>query len=250
VSRWRASPRFRRRVTWTACLLAALGGVVAVAFATTNRSDRIVPPTRAGAPQVETVPASAVLSKADALKLVRATRTFVTSAVAGRRLDVAYDMVGPELRGGLSRDEWTHGGNPVVPFPAAGIANVGVAYSYRNDVALDLSLLAKPGSDTVGKTFRIEFRRPRAKAPWRVVAWLPQGISTSSNVRSLAQQEAAAATVVKDDGPRLAAWWLAFPAVLLSGVLLLPVTLGVRSWRASRRAERAYRESISSSSPS
>lgn len=250
MSRWRSSPRFRRRVTWAAALAATAGGLVAVAFATTNVSEHPVPPTGTAPPQVVSLPEATVLSKADALELVQASRRFVVAGVARRHLDVAYDMVGPELRSGLSRAEWTHGANPVVPFPAVGIADVGFAYSYPNDVALDLALVAKPGSDTIGKTFRIEFRRPRPAAPWRVVAWQPFGVSTAANVQSLAKQQAEAARIEEQNGPPLASWWLAFPAGLLSCVLLLPVYLGVRSWRATRRAERDYRDAISSSSPS
>src|SRR6185436_16543250 len=136
---------------------------------------------------------------------------------------------GPELRAGLSRAEWKRA-NPVVPFPAVGVAGMSLAYSYRNDVALDLALIAKPGSDTVGKTFRIELSRAKAGRPWRVVAWQPVGVSTANNVRSLAKQQAALALLEKESGPTLAAWWLAFPVALISCVLLLPVALGIRAW--------------------
>jgi len=138
VNRWRSSPRFRRRVTWAAALAAAVGGVVAIALASTNVSEHPLPATGTEPPQVASLPEATVLSKADALALVQASRKFVVAGVARRHLDVAYDMVGPELRSGLTRAEWTHGANPVVPFPAIGIADVGFAYSYPNDVALDL----------------------------------------------------------------------------------------------------------------
>jgi hypothetical protein len=237
-------------VIWAAALVAAAGGVVAVGFATTNVSEHPEPATGTRPPQVVSLPEATVLSKADALALVRASRTFVTAAVARRHLDVAYDMVGPELRSGLTRAQWMHGANPVVPFPAIGIADVGFAYSYPNDVALDLALVARPGSDTIGKTFRIEFRRPRTAAPWRVVAWLPFGVSSAANVQSLARRQAATERLEEDTGAPLATWWLAFPTGLLCCALVLPVYLGVRSWRATRRAERDYRDAISSSSPS
>jgi hypothetical protein len=250
MSRWRSSPRFRRRLVWAALLAAVAAGVVAVGFATTNVSEHVESPSGTTPPQVDALPASAALTKADALAVLRTSRAFVTAAVARRHLDRAYDMVGPELRSGLTRAQWVHGANPVVPFPAVAIADVSLAYSYRDDAALDLALVARPGSDTIGKTFRIELRRAGPKAPWRVVAWLPFGVSTADNVRSIARRDARAAATVEDDGPPLAAWWLAFPAGLLSCVLVLPVYLGVRSWRAARRAERDYRDAISSSSPS
>jgi hypothetical protein len=244
VNRWRSSPRFRRRTLWATGLVAAAGGVAAVALGSENAPDFPRQHLTDRPAQVERVPRIARLTKADTARVVATSTRFVRTAVAHRQLRAAYDLVGPELRGGLGREEWARGDNPVVPFPAVGIAGLGVAYSYRDDVALDLALVAKPGSDTVGKTFRIELRRRGAAAPWRVVSWLPLGVSGSGNVRSAAAEQARAAQAAARTGPALAAWWLAFPLALLSLGLLLPVGLGVRSWRAGRRAERAYRDSL------
>jgi hypothetical protein len=104
---------------------------------------------------------------------------------------------------------------------------------------LDIALVAKAGSDTVGKTFRIELQRATHSAPWRVVSWLPNGISGAGNVKSIAKKESMVAAA-ETSGPRLGTWWLAFPGALLSLALLLPVLITVRSWRAGRRAEREY----------
>jgi hypothetical protein len=247
VDRWRSSPRFRRRTLWAAGLAAAAGGIAAVALGSENVSD-FPPQHLADRPaRVEQVPRIARLSKADTALVVATSTRFVRTAVAHRHLRAAYDLVGPELRGGLGREEWARGDNPVVPFPAVGIAGLGVAYSYRDDVALDLALVARPGADTVGKTFRIELRRAGATAPWRVVSWLPLGVSGAGNVRSVAAEQAQTAQAAARTGPALAAWWLAFPLALLSLALLLPLGLGVRSWRAGRRAERDYRASLGGS---
>ena len=239
MSRWRSSPRLRRRAYWAAGLLSAGGALAALALGTQNRSDfpeqRLVDEPA----QVVRVPKLAHLSRRDALAVLDTSTRFVRTAVAHRDLRNAYDLVGPDLRGGLTRAEWATGANPVVPFPAAGIAEWALVYSYRNDVALDLALVAGPGSDTVGKTFRIELRRAAREAPWRVVSWLPNGLSGPGNVRSLAQRQAQA-----PPGPRtatLGAWWLAFPVALLSLALVLPLGLWLRHWHAHRKADRAYR---------
>ena len=84
-------------------------------------------------------------------------------------------------------------------------------------------------------------------APWRVVSWLPLGVSGAGNVRAAAAEQAQAAQAATRRRPALAAWWLAFPLALLSLVLLLPLGLGVRSWLAGRRAERDYRASLGGS---
>jgi hypothetical protein len=239
TSRWRSSARFRRRAWSAAGFVVAGAAVAAVALSMQNTGDfpkqRLVDEPA----DVIRVPKTARLTKHDTADVVAATTRFVRTAVARKHLSEAYDIVGPELRGGMSRAEWTKGDNPVVPFASVGIVNWKLAYSYRNDVGLDLALLAPRGSDVVGKSFRIELRRPAAGKPWRVVSWLPLGLSGAGNVRSIAKQQAQARVV--SSGPTLAAWWLLFPVAVLSLVVVVPVALGMRSWRAHRRAQRAYR---------
>jgi hypothetical protein len=238
VSRWQSSPRFRRRALWTLTVVAAAAGLAAVALEMENTPDfpkqRLVDRPA----QVAAAPRIARLSPAETAVLLRTSTLFVRRAVAHTHMREAYDMVGPELRGGLSRVEWAKGDNPVVPFPAVGIEQWSVAYSYRNDVALDLALVAKPGSDTIGKTFRIELTRGRSDGPWRVVAWVPNGVSGPGNVRSIARRQS---QVVAQSSTTLGAWWLLFPVSLLSLALVLPAAIWLRSWRTARKAEQIYR---------
>lgn len=238
MSRWQSSPRFRRRALWTLAVVATAAGLAGVGLGTKNTGDfpkqRLVDEPA----QVVSVPELAHLSRAETAQLLGMSTLFVRTAVAHRRLRGAYDLVGPELRGGMSRAEWATGDNPVVPFPAVGIASWSVAYSYRDDVALDLALVARPGSDTIGKTFRIELTRKPSRG-WRVVSWVPYGLSGAGNVRSIARREAAAPA--KPSTTTLGTWWLAFPASLLSLVFVLPAAIWLRSWRTGRKADRAYR---------
>ena len=95
----------------------------------------------------------------------------------------------------------------------------------------------------MAKSFRIELQRRRAGAPWKVVAWLPLGLSGPGNVKSI-RERLRAAPPAPPEPAMLAAWWLAFPAALLSLVLVLPALLWLRAWRAGRKAERAYRDAV------
>jgi hypothetical protein len=194
--------------------------------------------------QVLREPRPKALTRAEAGQIWETATRFLRTAVQRRQLRSAYDLVGPELRGGMTRAEWSTGANPVVPFPVSGIHKWTLAYAYRNDVALDVGLIAKPGSDTVAKAFRIELARRSSHAPWKVVSWQPIGVSGPGNVNSIRQKLLAAPPEPPPSTITLAAWWLAFPAALLSLVLLLPVGLWVRSWRAGRRAERDYRNAV------
>ena len=238
-ARW-SSPRFRRRVYWLVGLAAAAAGLVAVGVEMQNTPEFPEQHLRNDPVQIAIEPNTARLTQLDKAQLLATSTHFVRTAVVHKRLREAYDLVGPELRGGMSRAEWAKGDNAVVPFPAAGIATWAIAYSYPNDAGLDLALVAKTGSDTIGKTFRIELKRSTHSAPWRVVSWLPNGVSGAGNVRSIAEKQSeVAATEAR--APRLGTWWLAFPGALLSLALLLPLAITMRSWRAGRRAEREYR---------
>jgi hypothetical protein len=148
VNRWR-SPRFRRRSSWALALRAAGVGIAAVVLSMQNTPDfpkqRLV--DRPAQRIVEPLPAP--LSRADAADVLATTNRFLRTAVVHKQLRSAYDLVGPELRGGLTRAAWATGENPVIPFPVAGVQASTLAYAYRNDVALDVGLVAKADSDTI-----------------------------------------------------------------------------------------------------
>jgi hypothetical protein len=222
-------------------LLGTAGGLAAVALALGNTPDYPPQHLRAQPAQFTPEPRPKALTRAEAAQVWGATTRFLWTAVSHRQLRTAYDLVGRELRGGMTRAEWSSGANPVVPFPVASVESWTLAYAYRNDVALDLGLIARPGSDTVAKTFRIELQRRAAGAPWRVVSWMPVGISGPGNVRSI---RATYRQAPPPDTTTLTAWWLAFPGALLALVVVLPAALWLRSWRTGRKAERAYRDAV------
>jgi hypothetical protein len=242
VNRWRDSPRFRRRSWWSLALLAAAGTLSAVALGMKNTPERPVQRLQDRPAQVVAAPRPRALTKVEAGQVWETATRFLRTAVSHKDLRHAYDLVGPELRGGMSRATWAHGANPVVPFPVASIHDWTLAYAYRNDVALDVGLVAKPSYDTVAKSFRIELRRAGAGAPWKVVAWVPIGLSGPGNVKSIRAKLEAAPPPPKTT--TLAAWWLAFPAGLLSLAIVLPVLVWARAWHAGRKAERAYRQAV------
>src|SRR3954447_18822611 len=186
---------------WLAGLAVAAAGVAAVSLEMQNTPEFPEQHLRNDPVQIVAEPDTARLTELDRAQLLATSTKFVRTAVVHRHLLEAYDLVGPALRGGMSRREWAKGDNPVVPFPAAGIATWAVAYSYPNDAGLDIALVAKPGSDTIGKTFRIELRRVARSAPWRVVSWLPNGISGAGNVRSIAKKQSEVAAAQAGGAP-------------------------------------------------
>lgn len=236
-ARW-SSARFRRRFFGIGGALTLLTAVVVTVALLGNTAKKEPDTRRPGVPWTYQSPQPAHLTKAERVKVLKTSMLFIDTAVARKHLERAYPITDPDLLQGMSKREWMHGNIPVVPFPLAGVAAWNVAYEYKNDVALQFSLIAKPGSMAVlGKTFTIELKRPRAAAPWRVVSWSPTGISSVTNDPKQAAALAAGPPPVKAP---LTMWWLALPLGMLGLVVLVPAALGVRSWYLGRKFEREY----------
>jgi|SRR5919199_2397545 hypothetical protein len=245
-----SSHRFRRRVAWTGGIVAVLVAVVGGSLWIGNTGKREETPLTDEPTWTYDAPALHHLSPAERAQLLETSSHFIRTAVARKRLDEAWELLGPEMQAGQTRRQWDTGTNNVVPFPVAGIAAWNVLYSYDNDVAFDFALISKPGYDVVGKTFTIELRRyPRLGNRWLVASWVPKGITTARQSKS----EAAQAPLGGSRAP-LAATWLIAPAAVLALIVLIPIGVGIRSLvqnrRAAKRYERELRGYSSSSSPS
>ena len=109
----------------------------------------------------------------------RVARTFILTAVARKKLGAAYDLVGPEIKQGMSRAEWAKGEIPVVPYPVSpkGITEMKVDVSEADHALLEVVLVPRSGDETKPQLFSIELRtggRGKAKH-WLVVGWVPLG---------------------------------------------------------------------------
>ena len=100
-------------------------------------------------------------------------------------------MTDPSLRQGFTRREWATGEIPVVPYPAAGIRQLTIDWSYRDDVALDIVLVATAESGLSPKSFMIELKRSGAPAHrhWLVASWVPHGVSEASMLADAAKNQ-------------------------------------------------------------
>ena len=70
---------------------------------------------------------------------------FIQTAVARENLEEAWELVGPNLRGGLTRAEWITGDNPVVPYPLdqLDVAPYKVDESFADSALLEVALLPR-----------------------------------------------------------------------------------------------------------
>ena len=246
------SPRFRRRLIWVggAISVAAMLTYVGIHFANTGRSNA-TPLDRTKKAWVYKAPAHMRLSKQDRLELFDTSSRFVRTAVSRKRLDAAWEMLGPEMKAGQTRKSWDSGFNNVVPFRADGIEAWDILYAYEGDVALDLSLVSgRRNADTwAGKTFTLELKRDAKSHRWLVASWVPKGVggggTLSPNRRSGPPPPAVTA--------HLSSRYLLVPGMFLAGLLLILGAAGLRSVIRGRRASRRYAEALgykSSSNPS
>lgn len=102
-------------------------------------------------------------------------KQFIATAVARKNLRAAYSMAGPQVRQGMSLEEWLKGEIAVVPFPvdAKTKADITVENSYANSAKLQI-LLVTPGREvkTSPHTFFADMIKKNGK--WLVNSWVPR----------------------------------------------------------------------------
>ena len=245
-----SSHRFRRRVAWSAAGIGLLGLLTGAGALIGNTGRTLDTPMSSEDAVVYTEPKLHRLTPRERLDLFATSSQFVRTAVSRRHLEDAWELLGPEMRAGQTRESFLGGSNNVVPFPVRGIAAWDVLYSYDDDVALDVALVAPPNSDIVGKTFTIELKRyPQRGNKWLVASWVPKGITSFRQSRS-----AAAAPAPPPPKAPLASNWLLVPLSVLALIVLVPLSVALRTALQHRRAAKRYARELadynSSSSPS
>jgi len=235
-----SSPRFRRRVFWLAVLCLLAGAVAGAVMLLPSSEPKHEVFTKAP-PKVYKAPQLVKLGHHGREEVVSAASSFIQTAVRRRHVDASWVMTDPSLRVGFTRRRWATGNIPVVPYPAAGIRQLQIDWSYRDDVALDIVLAPVRGSGLPPKSFMIELKRSGGEAHhrWRVASWAPQGVSEASMLAAASKTEGAIPNAIG-----LSSKWLLLPLFILLGtVLLLPLYLSVRERTRLARAEREHRRS-------
>jgi len=173
----RGSPRLtrrtRRRAVWAGAGLASCAAVVGVL---------VLGPNKNPAPErLSSTPAQQPehLVKAPLPETARRVAVrFIQTAVARKHLDEAWTLVGPNLRGGLTKREFMTGENPVVPYPVdkLDVAPYKVDASYTRSALLEIALLPRKGSGVRAQVFFLELRKlgSGSSSRWVVDNWVPR----------------------------------------------------------------------------
>ena len=169
----RMSARTRRRV--------AIGGVaalvpVAAALLLVLAPNKNPPPER-----ISTVPAQKPEPRVKAPLTDEARRVamrFIQTAVAREHLEEAWTLVGPNLRGGMTKERWITGDNPVVPYPIdkLDVAPYKVDESFETSALLEVALLPRKGAGVRAQIFFLELKRlgTGKDVRWVVDNWVPR----------------------------------------------------------------------------
>ena len=172
------SARFRRRVGWALVGVGVLAGVALVLV--------VAPDTDAPPQRFSTVPAQVPERQVKAPLPQEARRVavrFIQTAVARVNLEEAWTLVGPNLRGGLTRKEWLTGNNPVVPYPIdqLEVAPYKVDESYERSALLEVALLPRTGAGVRAQVFFLGLVKVGTgkNARWVVDNWVPRAAAVT-----------------------------------------------------------------------
>ena len=102
----------------------------------------------------------------------RVAYAFLDTAVARKHLDRGWDVVAPELKQGMSLDEWKTGTIPVVPYPVADASVVlHVVSSFTDTARLHVSFVPKPGAKVAAASFTLGLHN--VGGHWLASSWQP-----------------------------------------------------------------------------
>jgi hypothetical protein len=253
------SYRWRRRLIIAAVVVAVAAplGYLAVRFTTHAESTAPTGPNLSDQ-QLGQQEKRAPLTAAKKRQIRRVLAEFMSTAVARRHVADSWKLVGPNLRQGLTRREWSTGDIPVQPFPVAkrGLGTWQVLeYSYTNVVGLEVLMWPKAGSGESPLSADVELVRGH-DGRWRVDYFLPKKyhgtpVAAPQPQPKAAKQRPKAAAHRRAPAPTAAppighlhnhegrVWWV-IPLGLLALALITPVVVLLLSWYRNRRAEAAY----------
>jgi hypothetical protein len=262
------SYRWRRRLVFSAIALGVAGPLIWLGV----RYSQPGKPFNANGPTVPDYVQSkpARFTPASRRAAHRVLKKFIATVVVRHDPARAWDIAGPSLKEGVTRDQWDRGDLPVVPYPAL---NKGwgtwsfVQYSYTDSVGLEVYLFPKPNSGWSAMTADVELVKGK-DGRWLVDYWMPKKFhgppatathltKAKTKAKKLRERHGAKpkptpsqpSEAASQNSARLRGAWWALPLGLLGLALFLPLTIGGIFWYRNRKAERDYFRSSTRGNP-
>ena len=180
------------------------------------------------------------LTAAERVAVVSVAKQFVASAVSRDHPERAYEIVGPDLRGGLSKKQWATGEIPVVPYP---VKRALWRVEYSNSEAVGLLVKVYPTSEARLKPTVFAMSMTPVKlgdhSSWLVNSWAPKAGSPSA-IGGAPGQAGGGKQREARIAPQASTLWLLVPVVLICLVFVIPVVFLVRERRITRRMRRRF----------
>lgn len=100
---------------------------------------------------------------------------FIRTALARTNLSQAWDLAAPELRAGITKEQWLEGELPVSPFPVTNLETSGfdVVGSAPGKILLQVLLVPEQYTGYTPTRFDLTLVRRGADGPWKVSYFLP-----------------------------------------------------------------------------
>jgi hypothetical protein len=246
ASRLLSSPRRRRRLIILLVVLVVAAVVAVLVTYEGNTAAPIKTPETKGKPFLPAPqPKNVKFTKAEASAVLPVAMKFVRDAVGRADMHSAWDISAPAIRSDTSRKDWDHGENTTIaPFPLHH-ARWRLDYNYRSAVGLEVAVFPKEHADIKNPmVYYMELAKQRrhGHTAWLVDQWVPAP-GSAQVVQGGGNSLAADQSTAPPQG--LGSVWLLAPVGVLALGLSIPLLIGIREWRRSRRARRRYEGSPS-----
>jgi hypothetical protein len=241
-----SSPRWRRRLAWSVGALTVVGAAVAIGVIYPNTGNETSGTPSGEQARVYKPPKHIELTREQRARVLATAANFVTHAVARRKVEQAYDLTHPSLRGGMTREQWRSGTIPVVPFPVEE-ARWKLDYTDADAIGLQVLLLPTAGSGMKPELFNMELAASGkgAKQRFLVTSWSPTGLAGGGVPAAASSGPGGVPNLGDSFGgqARLGSKWLLAPIILIGLVPIVVIGFFVRGWARGRRAAAAYASS-------
>ena len=236
-----SSYRTRRRLGWLAAAVAVVVGAAVSATFFWNTAANIET-FSGGEADIYVAPEPYQLTKVERAELVAVAQRFVETAVARNHPERAYEIVGQDLRGGLTKKDWETGDIPVIPYPVES-ARWKVEYSNSESIGLLVMVFPEKEAEFQPAVFSMKVVPVlrAGKNRWLVNGWVPKGGSPAAIASSKSSPREALGAAEDQLGRasrKASPAWLIVPLLLLSTVFVVPIVFLVRERRVSRRMRR------------
>jgi hypothetical protein len=242
----------RRRLLWSGgfVVLAAVVAGVIVAFPSPGKDpgDKLSP----GGDIVKQEPPAAFAPQRG--QVIDVARRFVMTAVARKHVEDSWELVCPGMKQGFTKESWSKGNIPVVPFPVF-TGKWRVSYSLASEIDVQVALFARPKEHLRPVVFDLTVQPCAGHGKrWLVSSFIPTP-SASGDFESRPSRLNPFGIGTKNPKPlpnHASTAWLLVPGGVVGGTLIVVLGFfGIRSLRARRAYAAHVRErQMSSSRPS